>query len=236
MPRFLGCAAVAIVAVALGCEHSVKDPWGGGPQRTGGATQAGTGGSTGQSGGDTGSHGGMGGAGGTNTLALCAGPRVDPWGSARPPVPEEPTASVRVIRRQDCQPFSGCKTFAVFRDAATDRLISAVYDHDPATLPAFAEALGVPLTLEPTCSFPPQTNCYIDEVQTLYRLVVGAEIPATVDRRSSATVAIDGHSFAVSLGDAVGARGAGFAPSACLDAAGFWASGAVHMTVVAKAP
>ena len=107
---------------------------------------------------------------------------------------------IKAIGRQDCQPFSGCKYFSVFREATTDRLISAAFSHSPATLPAFATVVGIPLSLEATCSFPPQTRCYVDEVQTYHRVVVGGDSQVRVDRNSSAPFAVGGLPYTAWLG------------------------------------
>ena len=138
---------------------------------------------------------------------------------------------IKAIGRQDCQPFSGCKSFSVFREATTDRLISAAFSHGPETLPAFAAVVGIPLSLEATCSFPPQTRCYVDEVQTYHRVVVGGDTEVRVERNSSAAFAVGGLPYTAWLGGAVTAAGPSFATLGCLDAASFWASGGVHFAI-----
>jgi hypothetical protein len=138
---------------------------------------------------------------------------------------------IKVIGRQYCQAYSGCKTFSVFREAATDRLISADLSDSPITLDTFAEAVGIPLALEEACSFPPKTNCYADEVQTTYRMVVGGDTQVRLGRYSSAFITIGGRPYTVWLGDATSATGQGFVIGNCLDAASFWASGALHFAI-----
>jgi hypothetical protein len=138
---------------------------------------------------------------------------------------------IKAILRQDCQPFSGCKTFSVFREATTDRLISAAFSHGPETLPAFAAVVGIPLSLEATCSFPAQTRCYVDEVQTYQRVVVGGDTQVRVDRNSSAPFAVGGLSYTAWLGAAVTNTGPSLATLGCVDAGALWASGAVHFAI-----
>jgi len=145
---------------------------------------------------------------------------------------------IKVISRQDCVAFSGCKTFSVFRDVAMDRLICGTFDHDPGMLPAFAEALGVPLSLQATCSFPPKTHCYVDEVQTLYRVLIQGDAPVRLERKSTGTAVVGGRSFAASLGEAGTATGAGWSSAGdCgTDAGPFWSPGALHFAIAAIAP
>ena len=144
-----------------------------------------------------------------------------------------PGDRIRVTGQLFCQPFSGCKSYLVVRNAKDGVLLTADFAADATFLDSFAEALEIGLTLEPVCAFAPPPRCYTDEVETWHRLLVQGDDDVRVSRGSQAAVTIGGHAYTVWLGDAATVTGSMPVPatSGCIDGGSFWSTGAVSLTI-----
>jgi len=142
-----------------------------------------------------------------------------------------PGDRIEITARNRCQPFSGCRSFVVVRNAADHVLITA-YIYDTAdTLVTFGEAVGVKFSFEPVCSFPPASVCYADEIETQHRLRIEADDVVAVDRQSPATVKIQGRPYTVQLVFASTIVAGEATPSACSDAASLLGLDAVSLSI-----
>jgi len=146
-----------------------------------------------------------------------------------------PGDQIQVTARTQCQPFSGCKSFAVVRDARDGALITATFHYDASALPDFSTALGVPLTLTQACSFRTEDMCFENQIEAQQSLRVVADQPLDLPRHAHAPVTIGGRPYTVWLGSASIVTGSGPAASSherCLDLGAFWATGGVELTIV----
>jgi hypothetical protein len=145
-----------------------------------------------------------------------------------------PGDRIQVTSYGHCQPFSGCKSFVIVRDARDGALVTARFKADAGVMPDFAAALGLTLTLEPTCSlFAERTDCFMKATETRYALRVGADQPVALQRHSHAAVVVGGRSYTAWLSAASIVTGEQPASgNGCLDQAAFWATGGVQFTIV----
>jgi hypothetical protein len=143
-----------------------------------------------------------------------------------------PGDEVRVTVQQWCQPYSGCRSFLILRNALDDRLITAEFNDYPADLSAFGELLGVGISIEPTCAAAPISDCHEHEVQTQYRLLVDADDAVRIDAHSHPRVNIEGRPYTLWFGDAYSnASDDPPIPGRCVDSGSFWWPGALSLTI-----
>lgn len=146
-----------------------------------------------------------------------------------------PGDRVQVTERTHCVPFSGCKEFIAIRDARDGSLITASFHDGPERLPDFGAALGVPLTLQPLCSFPTNDVCFVNQVETHYSVRLAADRPVDLERHSHTSVTIDGSSYTAWLGGASTVTGDAMmtaSSAGCLDQGSLWATGGVELLIL----
>jgi len=138
---------------------------------------------------------------------------------------------IEVTARESCQPFSGCKSFVVVRNAKDHALITANFRDDPSNLVPFGELTHVGFTLEPVCALA-RSDCYEDEVQTQFRLLLEADATIRISQHTNLPLNIEGRPYTIWVGGAYTNTASGsHIPNTCLDAAGFWWPGAVTLTI-----
>lgn len=144
---------------------------------------------------------------------------------------------LEVVSREECRPYSGCKSWSVIRNGANGGLISAAFHDDPAGLPTFSTLVGISLALRPECTFPRRSLCFLDELQTHHRLLVSADEQVLVARDGQAPFTVGGHPLTVSVNGASTIHGGAPVPhgsSACIDSNAFWSAGGLGITIVRR--
>ena len=139
---------------------------------------------------------------------------------------------IEITAHQSCQTASGCKWFTVVRSAKDHALITASFYDDPSNLVEFSDSLHVGLELDPVCVLAAVSDCYTNEVQTQFRLLVKADDTIAIDQHMNLPMTIEGRSYKIWVGEAFTNTASGSAiPGACSDARGFWWSGALTLTI-----
>lgn len=133
---------------------------------------------------------------------------------------------IAVAHEEQCQPFSGCKTLDLYRNAQTNDLVWADIRHDAATLAKFSDLTGIPLLIEPKCQL--ASTCFPGVPETHHRLVVRGDVLVRLEAGTHAVVSVHGQSYTVWFGAAVTVPAE--AAAACVDAGGFW-RGSLTVTV-----
>jgi hypothetical protein len=138
---------------------------------------------------------------------------------------------IQVTAQKNCQPYSGCKSSVVVRDAKDNRLVTANLYQSPESLAAFAQMIGVGLTLEPQCQSESADICYQDQIDILNGLLVEADDVTHVGLESPATVIIAGRPYTVWLDFALTSGGSQVLTPPCVDQGEYFMTGTVILQI-----
>lgn len=139
---------------------------------------------------------------------------------------------VEITVRQEFGSFGGHRWYEVVRNVKDHALVSANFEGFAQSLPEFAELVGVGLELEPVCVFGPFAFCYEAEVQTQFRLLVGADESVALDARTHRPLTIATQPYTAWLGVAFAdTAGGARRVRECQDIADFSWPGAVTLSI-----